>query len=70
MCIDGRAMSIFFESFNPKESFIMKTDIQINMVILQFFVEVQVVSLYPKIQPGLSGLLYLHRKSIGLISRP
>ena len=35
-----------------------------------FCVEVRVVSLYQKIQPGLSGLLYLHQKGIGLISRP
>ena len=35
-----------------------------------FCVEFRVVSLYQKIQPGLSGLLYMHQKSIGLISRP
>ena len=35
-----------------------------------FRVEVWVVSLCQKIQPGISGRLYLQQKSIDLISRP
>ena len=58
VCIEHRVILQFSESLNPKEPGIKKSDILINNAILLICVKVRVVSLYKKIQPGLSGLLY------------
>ena len=60
-----------FQKFESKRA-IHNEDLISQLIrwFCSFGVEVQVVSLDQTIQPGLSGLLYLHKKSNGLISRP
>ena len=60
-----------FQKLEPKKA-IHNEDLIFRLIrrFCSFCVENWLVSLYQKIQPGLSGLLYLHQKRICLRSLP